>query len=101
MQRLIQNYRAVFAQIRQKQRRCARRIRTHERQNVAFSDIFNGTLRIYIKFADGFHFIVEKLYAQRQFQIDGINVDNAAARAELTELLHFVRVFVAERYQFF
>ena len=95
---LIEQRDSLSSEIRQKARlpliiRCA------QRHDGSRADIFDGALCQRIILAHRVDLRVEEFDADGRERVDGKDVDDAAAHAELPNVLHLGRVLIAERSQ--
>ena len=89
----------MFAEVAKKDLGLTRRIRARERHDDHIADIADGALRVHIKLTQGVDFIVEELEAHGALIIDGIDIDDTAARVELSFRLHFIGRLIAELHE--
>ncbi len=94
--RLIEDDRALRAQIREERLRLPRRLRLRERQDGERADALHRALRPEVILAQRVDLLVEELHAHRRRAVHGEYVHDAAARAELAHGLDLLDALVAE-----
>ena len=95
---LIEQRDSLASEIRQKAR-LPLIIRCTQRHDGSRADIFDGALRQRVVLAHGVDLRIEEFHADGRERVDGEDVDNAAAHAELPDVLHLRHMLVAERSQ--
>ena len=70
--------------------------RFFQRHNFYLLQIFHAALIFQAETADRVNRIVKPFYAQRQFAVDGENIQNIAAHAKLADSVNLLRAFITK-----
>ena len=99
--RFIKNDMGRFREIRQKHGHSAARLRLGKRQHIQIGQGMDRYLRGCVKLTQTVDFIAKKLHADRPFTVNGEQVNDAAAHAELSLGLHLVSPLISAAHQGF
>ena len=94
--RLIKEDSPLPLEVREEEFRPARIVRLCQRHDGRRADVLGRALRVEVEFTQRVDLVVEVLDAHRLSRIDGKDVDDAAAHAELSDALDLLRVLVAK-----